>query len=205
MKARLTRIAMILLLAAVSLCGCDKGRILGALQPIAANGYLDLGEGNFQNKHMVRLDGEWKFYWKRLISPSVFEGGNVPAPSSLIKFPGYWIDTTIDGEIPDIHGYATYYLEVDGLDRNENYGMIIPDMSHCYELWVNGRLISTNGVRTNGHYYVRYYSRVAIPAPEASQDVLQRELLGTSGAAKSRFFTETFMELPPRFSCSKCS
>ncbi len=41
-------------------------------RPVAVKGVLDLRGWNFERDGSVNLDGEWEFYWDRLLEPSDF-------------------------------------------------------------------------------------------------------------------------------------
>ncbi len=147
MKARhFGYIALLIAASLLSLSGCGKNRLINPHQPVATNGYIDISGWDFQREGMIRLGGQWDFYWTKLVTPAEIASGRAPAPDGPIQLPGYWIDSRVNGEVPEMQGYATYVLKAAGLTPGVIYGLAIPDMAYSYRLWVNGRLISTNGV-----------------------------------------------------------
>ena len=96
-KMRATRTAKLLnaalaaaccvLFAAITSCG---NRPAKTEMPVAVNGVLDLTGWDFENSGCVRLNGEWEFYWNRLLSPQDFRRGDAPAITGYYKIPGAW-------------------------------------------------------------------------------------------------------------------
>jgi len=43
----------------------------------AVNGILDLREIKNPDHFIIKLNGEWEFYWKKLLRPSDFKPGNI--------------------------------------------------------------------------------------------------------------------------------
>lgn len=114
--------------------------------PLAERGVLDLSNWDFASQGQVRLDGEWEFYWKQLLSPSDFETGSAPKPTGFIELPGAWNGyPSPEGPLPG-DGYATYRLTVK-LPRNAGLMAIrIPSPSTAHKVWADGELIAKNGV-----------------------------------------------------------
>jgi len=59
----------------------------------AVRGVLDLRE-TAGNDFLMSLDGEWEFYWSRMLGPQDFLGGLSPEPDLYGKVPSYWTDYT---------------------------------------------------------------------------------------------------------------
>lgn len=113
--------------------------------PKAKAGVLDLTEWNFADDGPVFLNGEWEFYWNRLIIPD----GSEPPPG-YYPVPNRWAGS-VDGERVGPYGAATYRLKV----------LIRPDTVHSLALratyirmssaiYVNGKKIGGSG-RTAAH------------------------------------------------------
>lgn len=164
MKRRHSVILVVIALSFFLPASCSKLRPIESRRPIARNGVLDLSGYNIRDKGLVRMDGQWTFYWHELLTPKDFAEGK-GRNGRPVSFPGYWIDSQLSNKSPELHGYATYRLLVNGLETGQLYGLEIPDMSHSYRLWVNGELIATNGVvgtnrfttRNDAVPYVRYF------------------------------------------------
>ncbi len=104
----------------------------------ANNGQLKINEIN--DKNVYRLNGEWEFY------PSVFLLDDSDVLYKLA--PEYkqlshtWQD---DEDFENGSGYATYRLTLNGLDPDEEYGILLEEAGSSYQLWVNDELKLSNG------------------------------------------------------------
>lgn len=100
-------------------------------QPLVEKGKIDLRNWDF-NRGPVSLDGQWGFYWEKLLTP-----GQVPSkPDLFFHFPGIWDE----GE-----GFATYTADV-FLGKNiPMLSLDLPDFYTSYQLWVNGIEVANNG------------------------------------------------------------
>lgn len=110
---------------------------------VISGGRLDLSEWNFTRNH-VRLDGEWEFYWNRLLSAEDFMKGQTPS-GVLIAVPSNWNGTLVDGKPIEGSGYATYRLRVKMKYDNRMYGLKLIDCGTSYRLYINNKLIAANG------------------------------------------------------------
>ena len=59
--------------------------------PVAVNGILDLREISDPNHFIIKLNGEWEFYWKKMLHPHDFNGVKI-IPDYYGKVPSYWTD-----------------------------------------------------------------------------------------------------------------
>lgn len=113
---------------------------------LAKNGILDLDDSQFDEDRIVSLDGQWNFFWNRIIKPDDFLKGNIPQNDHYITIPTFWNNININGEKLPGHGYATFRLKVKGKNLPADIGIEVPYMNTAYTLWVNGKLIARNGV-----------------------------------------------------------
>ena len=112
--------------------------------PEAVKGYLDLSGVNLTNREVVNLDGEWEFYWKKLIR-SEPESINPSNEMIYTSVPGSWNGMIVGGEKLSGYGYASYRLKL-SLAREEEYLAIkVLDMATSFNLWVNGVIVFQNG------------------------------------------------------------
>lgn len=90
------------------------------------------------------LDGEWEFYWKKILNP-----GEKIHPDSIVyeSMPMMWNNL----DLPGINGgkatgYASYRLTV-LLDKSESkkISVFTPAVYNAYAFYINGHLISSNG------------------------------------------------------------
>ena len=65
---RVSKILVILLVISISLNSCNSDND----KPYAVNGVLNLTDYQI-NETVIKLDGEWEFFWNQLISPNDFK------------------------------------------------------------------------------------------------------------------------------------
>ena len=68
MNARF-RLFLVLLWAGFFLASCQPSTS-GKKPPQAVDGVLDLSAWDFEKDGLVKLDGEWEFYWEQLLEPA---------------------------------------------------------------------------------------------------------------------------------------
>jgi len=123
--------------AVIFLSGCGKD-----LKPDIRGGELDL-RGIDLSGRIIRLDGDWDFYWKRFIPSGEFES----APDKIsVKVPSIWNDTTVNGSPLPGEGFATYRTRLKVKYSEKTFGIKMIDAATAYRLFVNGRMIAENGV-----------------------------------------------------------
>ena len=79
--------------------------------PSAVKGILDLRNLKNPEHFVVNLNGEWEFYWKKMLRPYDFKTGNYK-PDYYGKVPSYWTDYPQDSVRTEKYGYATYRLTI---------------------------------------------------------------------------------------------
>ncbi len=135
---------MFLLLCLMLLVSCQRLNMSEA-RPLAKNGVLDLRHWNFQKDGTIPLNGEWSFYWKKLLEPDDFEAKEPLGFAEFFNFPGRWDGyESKNGELPG-SGYATFRLHIITNPAIKPLALKIPDMATSYKMWVNNRIVSTNG------------------------------------------------------------
>ena len=95
---------------------------------------------------VIRLDGEWEFYWEQLLEPVDFTNGPSPKMTGFINVPSVWNKYKVNKAKLGGDGYTTYRLIININDSYANYGLKIPYQYQCYQLWLNGKIIASNGV-----------------------------------------------------------
>ncbi len=124
------------LTAVIFLSGCGKD-----LTPGVINGQLDLRNINLSG-NIIRLDGEWDFYWKKFIQTGEFE---TSSDKISMKVPSIWNDTAVNGTKISGSGSATYRARIKVKYVDKNFGIKMIDAATAYRLFVNGRMIAENG------------------------------------------------------------
>jgi hypothetical protein len=114
--------------------------------PIAVKGVIDLRNIPNKNKFIVRLNGEWGFYWKKMLHPNTFTGLRAPEPDLYGKIPSYWTAYSSAGFKTAKYGYATYTLIILlPHDINRRLAFDVPVFDSSFDLWVNDTLLASNG------------------------------------------------------------
>jgi signal transduction histidine kinase len=135
--------AILALVLLTSAAGCLRR---GADAPVAEHGVLDLTGFDLARDGPVALNGQWEFYWDRLLSPDDFgPGATPPDPSGLMTLPGVWKDHELDGRPLPGHGKATFRLRMSP-PPGGRLALRIVGVNVAYRLWAGGRLIAENGV-----------------------------------------------------------
>ena len=112
-----------------------------------SKGILDLRTASPVNLEPIKLQGEWEFYWKQLLTPAQLSDSTIEKSSMFVSVPKSWVNYKIDGEKLPNQGYATYRLVVKKRKDVDVtiYGLKVPSVFSSYKLWVNGKLITEVG------------------------------------------------------------
>jgi signal transduction histidine kinase len=108
-------------------------------------GVLDLNNWNPEQDGVLSLGGEWEFYWERFLTMREVEVDDL-IPDVTPNVPQVWNNYRIDGEKIPGYGYGTYLLRVVNVPKGQSLALLIPTFSTAYELYIDGRLISSNGL-----------------------------------------------------------
>jgi|WetSurMetagenome_2_1015567.scaffolds.fasta_scaffold07924_3 signal transduction histidine kinase len=113
--------------------------------PIAEKGVLDLRGINNRDHFIIKLNGEWEFYWKKMLHPHDFNAGKI-TPDYYGKVPSYWTDYPQDVVKTEKFGYATYRLTVLlPLNYKNSLGIDLPVFDSSYDIYLNGKYLGGNG------------------------------------------------------------
>ena len=115
-------------------------------EPEAVKGIMDLSYMDEDELLFIKLNGEWEFYWNRMLRPHDFKSkGNVP--DFYGKVPSYWTDYPQDQVKTEKFGYATYRLRVIlPPGYREALGFDVPVFDSSYDIYVNDRYYGGNGI-----------------------------------------------------------
>lgn len=113
--------------------------------PAPDQGVLDLSSTKFTSNTLFKLNGEWEFYWKKLLAPQHFKD-SLPSPDAIGNVPSYWSDySTNDMEFSNM-GYGTYRLRIIfPMHFNQTLCFEIPIFDCAYEIYFNDENIGGNG------------------------------------------------------------
>lgn len=113
-------------------------------KPSPRQGILDLSYWNSTRNALFNLNGEWEFYWQKLLSHSELRGNNLK-PDLMVEVPKVWNNYKIGGESLHGFGYATYRLKVINAQAGQALAIRMPAISAAYNLYINEKLIASNG------------------------------------------------------------
>jgi len=141
----------------------------GGQPPLARQGLLDLRNQNlFDNS--LSLNGEWGFYWNRLLPPDSLS----TPPPAYVPYPVLWKDLTVNGGKIATEGYATYTLTVLLPHKRPRIGLEIPDAYCSFKLYVNGILQAQDGVpATTREKATPFWATRNVALPPGEPDTLQ--------------------------------
>jgi signal transduction histidine kinase len=112
----------------------------------AIKGTLDLREMKNSDHFLINLNGEWEFYWNKLLRPYDFSAAKI-RPEYYGEVPSYWTDYPADAIKTNRFGYATYCLTVllpKGF--NSALGIDLPVFDSSYDIYLNGKYYGGNGI-----------------------------------------------------------
>ncbi len=115
--------------------------------PVAVKGTFDLRETAQDNGFIVKLNGQWEFYWKKMLHPHDFSEIIKIKPDYYGKVPSYWTDYPSDSVKTTGTGFATYRLTVllpSGFRLPIGFNLPVFDSS--YDIYVDGKYLGGNGI-----------------------------------------------------------
>lgn len=117
------------------------------MEPIAVNGKIDLQQWiPSQSDEIIPLNGQWEFYWKKLLSPQQLQKTSHEQIYSYA--PSEWSKMSIDGEKLANTGFATYRLSIrlNPSAVNQSLALYIPASCSAYKVWLNNKEIASSGI-----------------------------------------------------------
>jgi signal transduction histidine kinase len=137
-------------------------------QPVAQKGLLDLRNSNLFNNSLT-TNGEWAFYWNRLLSPDSLSS----ITPDYEPFPELWNGLKLHGQKLPTIGYATYKLTILLPARRPRLGIQLPDAYCASKLYVNGVVQAQNGQpATTKDAAVPFWSTRYFAIPPGEPDTL---------------------------------
>lgn len=168
MKQIVLKIACVALMVIIVIIG-NFGPAYAGQGPLAQKGILDLRHLNLSAKPLV-LDGEWGFFWKKLLPPDSLTAAGKPA---FVFYPRLWTDLQLNGQNLPAQGYATYTLSILLPPKRPRIGMEVPDVYCAYKLFVNGVLQVQNGEpATTAAKATPFWATRTIALPPGEKDTL---------------------------------
>lgn len=137
-------LTVLLLTLALTLAGSWRNTALAAAAE-AERGSIDLSGRQASGANTPALNGEWEFYWNRLLTPEDFAASGPAEPPDFIRVPAFWHKEEAAGSGS---GHATYRLRVRlGEDAaGKPYALYMPyGIESAYRLWINGEEAAAGG------------------------------------------------------------
>jgi signal transduction histidine kinase len=137
-------LAALVFLILLSCLGCSRQ---DKTMPVAERGVLDLSGWDVARDGPVALNGQWAFYWDRLLAPEDFKPDLAPPqPSGFMNLPGTWKGHALEGRPLPGQGQATFRLRLLPGPENLHLTLRVKGIHAAYRLWANGKLIAESGV-----------------------------------------------------------
>ena len=134
-------IIILIIFLSLAILSCKKAKVQQHIK-----GKLDLTNWDFQKNGIIKLNGEWEFYWEQLLTYEDFKNNN-PKLYSYFKIPNTWYRYKLNNKKLNSFGYATFriilYLKK---DFNKELALKIPKLSTAYNLYINDKKIASNGI-----------------------------------------------------------
>lgn len=105
---------------------------------------LDLKSWKPELEGVLSLSGQWDFYWERFLTYQEVAAGST-VPDVTVDTPSVWNSYKINGKNLPGFGYGTYLLKVENAPEGKSLALRMPTFSTAYELYINDRLVSSNG------------------------------------------------------------
>ena len=127
----------------------------------AVKGVMDLTNLNFQKDGIIKLNGQWEFYWKKLLEPQELDKLQTDE-KQYTNLPSSWNNYMSEGKAVGREGYATYKLVVKVPEDTGMLALKLSSIATSHKLWINGRFISQNGIvgTSKEESMARYYKKV---------------------------------------------
>jgi len=133
---------IVFLFLSFSVCSCSSY----VKDPVAVRGLIDLRQTADTN-FIVKINGEWEFYWNKLLKPGDFQKKSELEPDLYGKAPSYWTDYSRDSLKITSLGFATYRLRVLlPAGYRSAMGFNVPVFDSSYDIYIDGKLMGGNGV-----------------------------------------------------------
>ncbi|HHY40143.1 MAG TPA: diguanylate cyclase [Syntrophaceticus sp.] len=144
-------------------------------QPKAEQGILDLTQWQFEKDGVIKLDGQWEFYWNQLLESHQLKNSGI-AMTGYISVPGTWNHYNVDHKELSGNGFATYRLRFI-TEADERLGLKIPRVFTSYKLYINGEQIASAGTVGSSRETMtpQYLPQIALfePQPGENEIIIQ--------------------------------
>jgi Putative regulator of cell autolysis len=100
----------------------------------------------------VKLDGEWEFYWNRLLTPEDFrtQGEALTGSAAYMTIPSSWNGQVVNGDKLPVYGSATYRMVLTDLPSSGVYALKKTNIRFSSRIYVNGEELLADGLPGSG-------------------------------------------------------
>jgi signal transduction histidine kinase len=117
----------------------------GRTEQKAVKGILDLRGIENPDHFIIKLNGEWEFYWKKMLRPNDFKTAIIK-PDYYGDVPSYWTDYPSDSVKTQKFGYATYRLTIlFPRGFNKSLAIDLPVFDSSYDIYLDGKYFGSDG------------------------------------------------------------
>jgi class 3 adenylate cyclase len=132
---------LIIIFAAIILSSCSNENRKEA--PKAVKGVLDLRNWDFEKDGIIKLDGEWEFYWQQFLASKDFD---TIKSKHYINVPDTWKGYEWDkNTILPGAGFVSYKLKLIVSKNSKDLALKILNMGTAYKLYINDSFYGSNG------------------------------------------------------------
>lgn len=156
------------------LISCDEKSSGYNITPRAVKGVMDLQNWDFEKNDPLKLDGEWEFYWERLLLPGDFLQAAHNVKTDYIKVPQIWNGHQVDGKTLDGDGFATFRLKIKVNPASDFYAIKFVDCATAYTLWLNGKIVLKSGIvgKSREEMKPQYYPQTSVIRLSPGENIL---------------------------------
>ncbi len=143
--------------------------------PISQNGVMDLTNWSFEKNGVVMLNGEWEFYYEKLLDYEDFHSnGKSEAMSGYIKVPGKWRNYEINGKKIDATSYGTYRLKVqlNKTSASDVFGIHVPYQFTAYNLMINDKQIGSKADNPDKNSTILENRNIFFNSEDSSMEII---------------------------------
>jgi signal transduction histidine kinase len=110
-------------------------------------GVMDLSAWHYDSDKVIKLDGEWEFYWNQLLTPASFEfpGDARLSPNAYMKVPSSWNGVVVDGRPLPVKGAATYRAVLKNVPISGVLALKKNNIRFSSVIYVNGEKLLEDG------------------------------------------------------------
>jgi diguanylate cyclase (GGDEF)-like protein len=125
----------------VCLCGFSQLSFAHSKSVQQLDGIFDFSDWNV-NDGVVSLAGRWAFHWQQQLSPQEWQTLEAP----WFDLPATWDKKGASQKVYDGQGFATFTAKLINLPSGIRWGLIIPEQSTAFRLFINDDLVAEGGI-----------------------------------------------------------